>query len=206
MRAPTFTAIPPVFPAIVSTSPVCTPARTSMPRSCTADVIACAHRTPRAGPSNVAKKPSPAVSTSVPRNLPSMARTTPWCCSTRSPHPLSPSSAAFSVDPTMSVNMTVARTRSRSASSSRTAATKRSISSSRSSCRPITNRCSLPGNEMNRAPRICSASQRVSSMEKSRSSSRARTSVGTWIAGKVERTSIARFICESAFTAPGLAE
>ena len=75
--APTFTAMPPTFAAIVSTSPVWTPARTSIPRSGTASQIACAHRTPRAGPSNVAKNPSPAVSTSVPRKRPSIARTMP---------------------------------------------------------------------------------------------------------------------------------
>ena len=47
---------------------MCTPARTSMPRAPTASAIAEAQRTARAGPSNVAKNPSPAVPTSTPRN------------------------------------------------------------------------------------------------------------------------------------------
>ena len=53
------------------------PARTSSPTARTAPPIACAHRTPRAGPSNVAKNPSPAVLISVPRNRPMSARTAP---------------------------------------------------------------------------------------------------------------------------------
>jgi hypothetical protein len=67
IRAPTFTAMPPTLPAIVLSSPVCTPAQTSIPRSLTPSLIARAHRTPRAGPSNVAKNPSPAVSILFPR-------------------------------------------------------------------------------------------------------------------------------------------
>ena len=65
-RAPMFTAIPPTFPSIVSTSPVWTPARTSRSSARTASTIACAQRTARAGPSKVAKNPSPAVSISTP--------------------------------------------------------------------------------------------------------------------------------------------
>ena len=41
-----------------------------------ASTIDVAHRTARAGPSNVAKKPSPAVSTSTPRNRAICPRTT----------------------------------------------------------------------------------------------------------------------------------
>ena len=55
IRAPIATAMPPDFPSIVSTSPVWTPARTSIPSGRTASTIARAHRTARAGPSNVAK-------------------------------------------------------------------------------------------------------------------------------------------------------
>ena len=62
-------------PSTTCTSPVCTPARTSSPSRPVASTIACAHRTARAGPSNDAKKPSPAVSISVPRNRVSSART-----------------------------------------------------------------------------------------------------------------------------------
>ena len=46
--------------------------------------IALAQRTARAGPSNVARKPSPAVSTSRPRKRSSSARTSAWCCSSSS--------------------------------------------------------------------------------------------------------------------------
>jgi hypothetical protein len=59
-------AIPLTFSAIVSTSPVCTPARRSSPRGRTASTAAFAQRTALAGPSKVAKKPSPAVSISLP--------------------------------------------------------------------------------------------------------------------------------------------
>jgi hypothetical protein len=52
-----------------------TPARTSMPSGCIAATTARAHFTALAGPSNVAKNPSPAVSISVPLYRPSMART-----------------------------------------------------------------------------------------------------------------------------------
>lgn len=45
-----------------------------MPISRTASRMAQAHRMARAGPSKVAKKPSPAVSTSVPRNRSSSRR------------------------------------------------------------------------------------------------------------------------------------
>src|SRR6266849_2528950 len=66
-RAPMLTASPPILSPILSTSPVWSPARTSIPRGRTASVIAMAQRTARAGPSNEAKKPSPAVSISIPR-------------------------------------------------------------------------------------------------------------------------------------------
>ena len=68
------TAIPPALASIVSTSPVCTPARISIPSGRTASTAARAQRTARAGPSNVAKKPSPAVSISVPRDRASRSR------------------------------------------------------------------------------------------------------------------------------------
>ena len=45
-------------------------------------MIACAHRIPRPGPSNVARNPSPAVSISRPRNRASWPRTRAWCAST----------------------------------------------------------------------------------------------------------------------------
>ena len=67
IRAPTTTASPPGLPSIISHSPVCTPARASSPSSETASMTADAQRNPRAGPSKLAKKPSPAVSISRPR-------------------------------------------------------------------------------------------------------------------------------------------
>jgi hypothetical protein len=57
-----FTAIPPTLLSISSHSPVCSPARISIPSSRTPSEIAHAQRIARAGPSNDAKKPSPAVS------------------------------------------------------------------------------------------------------------------------------------------------
>ena len=167
-----------------------------------------AQRTARAGPSNVAKNPSPAVSTSVPRNRPSSARTTPVVLARRArPSALSPSSAAFSVEPTMSVNITVASTRSRSASSPRTSATKRSISSServlftdrRGSARH-------PGARRTARPGIRSAISRLLDRE-----------VEVAFPGEHERRHvdrrrsacvalIPRFIRSSAIAAPGLAD
>jgi hypothetical protein len=113
-RAPMLTAIPPTFSLIVSTSPVWTPALISIPSARTASTIASAHRTARAGPSNVAKNPSPAVSTSTPRNRTSNPRTTAWCRSIICRHAWSPYVAARSVAPTMSVNKIDASTRSNS--------------------------------------------------------------------------------------------
>src|SRR5438128_1093078 len=60
-----------------------------------------------AGWSNVAKNPSPAVSTSRPWNRLSWRRTSAWCALTICRHRLSPTSTALSVEPTMSVNNTV---------------------------------------------------------------------------------------------------
>ena len=78
-----------------STSPVCRPARISSPSGRTASTIACAQRTARAGPSNVAKNPSPAVSISVPRYRPIIARTAAWCRSSSTFHAPSPSAASL---------------------------------------------------------------------------------------------------------------
>ena len=49
-----------------SISPVCSPARISKPRGAIASEIACAHLTPRAGPSKVASTPSPVCLISAP--------------------------------------------------------------------------------------------------------------------------------------------
>ena len=103
-----------------SHSPVWSPARTSRPTSETRATMAMAQRIARAGPSKLAKKPSPAVSNSLPRKRVSSRRTISWCSRRRSRHARSPIAAAWAVDPTMSVKRTVARTRSDSSPSSST--------------------------------------------------------------------------------------
>jgi hypothetical protein len=60
------TVIPATLAPMTSHSPVCTPARTSMPNDRTAEVIASAQRTARSGVWKTAKNPSPAVSISRP--------------------------------------------------------------------------------------------------------------------------------------------
>ena len=110
IRAPMLTAMPPGFCPRSSHSPVCNPARISSPRSATASRTAIAQRIARAGPSKVAKNPSPAVSISRPEKWSSSLRTTAWCCSRNSAQRWSPSASARSVEPTMSVKRTVAST------------------------------------------------------------------------------------------------
>ena len=73
--APMFRAMPPSLPSIVSHSPVCSPARISIPRGGTSWTMVSAQRMARAGPSNEAKNPAPAVPISTPRKRPSKART-----------------------------------------------------------------------------------------------------------------------------------
>src|SRR5262249_50569505 len=78
-----------------------------------------AQRIARPGPSNVARKPSPAVFTSRPRNRASCLRTMAWCCSSSWHQSRSPNSPARFVEPTMSVKRTVAKMRSGSMADSR---------------------------------------------------------------------------------------
>ena len=80
-RAPMCTAIPPMSSPRTSHSPVCNPARTSMPSACTASRIDMAQRIARCGPSNIARKPSPDVFTSWPRKRLSCKRTMASCAS-----------------------------------------------------------------------------------------------------------------------------
>ena len=75
-------------------------------------LIASAARTAWAGCSKVAKNPSPAVSTSRPRNRWSSRRTAAWWAATSRCHARSPSLTVRSVDPTISVKRIVARNRS----------------------------------------------------------------------------------------------
>ncbi len=66
---------------------------------------------PRAGPSKEARKPSPVVLISLPRNTRSCSRIRASCASRSRCHRWSPIAAAVSVEPTMSVKITVASTR-----------------------------------------------------------------------------------------------
>ena len=76
IRDATCTAIPRGFsPSRRSTSPVWTPARTSSPSARSAYRISMAQRIARAGPSNAARNPSPAVSSSSPAKRSSARRT-----------------------------------------------------------------------------------------------------------------------------------
>ena len=108
MRAPTTTVIPPSFLPIRSHSPKWTPARISTPRSRTASAIEQAQVIAGAGSLKLAKKPSPAVSSSVPPKRLSSRRTIRWWASTRAFQRRSPSSSAIAVLSTMSVNRTAA--------------------------------------------------------------------------------------------------
>jgi hypothetical protein len=74
--------------------------------------MAAAQRIALVGLSKVAKKPSPAVAISRPRNRSSSLRTIVWWSSSSSRQLLSPSARACSVEPTMSVKSTVVSTRS----------------------------------------------------------------------------------------------
>src|SRR5512132_1069417 len=89
-------------------APRCTPARTSTPRSHMPSPMAWAHDKAAAGESNEAKKPSPAVSISRPRYFRSSRRTNAWWSPSSLRQPRSPSLEAIPVEPTMSVNTTVA--------------------------------------------------------------------------------------------------
>jgi len=111
-RCPMWTAMPPISSPRVSTSPTCSPALTSMPRARTASQIAIAHLIARAGPSNVASRPSPVGFTFRPRNRSSSLATIESWRSSIWAHRWSPSRVACAVDLTISVNMTVARARS----------------------------------------------------------------------------------------------
>ena len=111
---------------------------------------------PRAGPSNVARNPSPVVLISLPRNAVSSRRTAASCASSSSVQRRSPSAAARSVERTTSVNMTVARTRSGS-SATRVPVRNARTSSTIASVSPAQGKWSWPGSSTRPAPGICSA-------------------------------------------------
>ena len=91
------------------------PLRTSSPLRASASRMCHAQRIPRAGPSNVASIPSPAVFVSSPAYSARPSRTVRSKRSSAMPQLWSPSSLARSVDPTTSMKSTVASTRSVSA-------------------------------------------------------------------------------------------
>jgi hypothetical protein len=114
MRAPMCTAMPPMSSRFSSISPVCNPLRGSMPSGLTLSVIAASQRMARAGPSKVVRKPSAQVfhlAAPEPRQLLAHHLIVP--VEQRAPLPVA--TAARRVESTMSVNSTVANTRSGSA-------------------------------------------------------------------------------------------
>ena len=198
-----WTAIPATSSPTSSHSPVCRPARTLSPSAATASTISLAQRTARAGPSKVARKPSPIVLTSVPRQRASASRTTVLCSSSSSRQRPSPSRAACSVEPTMSVNSTVASTRSGSgcvgAGRSGTPRRRRARADrpSRRCPRRDTRRTARPGS--------ATATSRPSSIGSRRSSVTCVTRVGTRIVGSTARRSVWLIISISCRAMPGLA-
>ncbi len=111
-RDPMFTAMPPTSFPRISTSPECNPTGTSSPTARRRSRIARAHRIARAGASKSARNPSPVVLISRPPCAIELGRTSSSWRSSSSRQLRSPISAARSVDSTISLNITVARTRS----------------------------------------------------------------------------------------------
>ena len=105
-------------------------------------------------------------------------------------HARSPAVEAATVDPTMSVNSTVARYRSSSTSSRWIVVTNRSTSAGKSS--PTSHMWTSPGSSASSAPGMWSARYRPCSIETVRSSRRWMISVGTRIDGRRYRRSSSR--------------
>jgi len=111
-RAATWTAIPPTSAPLGCTSPVCRPARISTPSSRSRSRSAVAQRIAAPGLSKVARMPSPVDFTSRPPDRSTSSFAARSCASRSTLHCRSPIRLARSVDPTMSVNRTVASVRS----------------------------------------------------------------------------------------------
>ena len=198
LRAARFTAIPPTSSPTVSISPVCTPARTSSPssRDRLRDRLRAADRP--AGPSKVARTPSPVrLHLSAPRSARSLRRERSGRAATRhlAPPARSPDRRrAAPSNPTISVNST-ARSR---------------VSAGRGACRfPVTNQLGSASSEvvLTTSPIHRAGSRRREKLDERailRSSRRAacrlfswlqrvtarwNTSVGPWIAGRRGRRS-----------------
>ncbi len=104
----------------------------------------------------------------------------------------------------MSVNITVASTRSGSGTE-RAPVRNSSTSPSTASESPAQGTWSIPGSSTYRAPGICEASSSPARRLTTRSPCRWRTSVGTWIVGRMARTSMSRNISKICWTIAGLA-
>ena len=127
------------------------------------------------------------------KKLTSSWRISAWCVSSSSRHARSPSSAARSVEPTMSVNITVASTRSCSGVG-RTPVRNSCTSSSTASASPTYGRWSLPGSCTSFARGCATPGRRSAPAAVYTSSRRWRTSVGTRIDGRIARTSMSEFM------------
>ncbi len=187
IRAPIETAIPATFPSCSSHSPVWIPARTSIPSGRTAAAMAVAAWTARAGPSKVAKKPSPAVSSSSPWKRASSRRTRAWCRLSRSAQPASPRRAAVWVDSTISVKRMVASTRL-AAAGAESDAMNRLVASMVAACTSSSTQVKRPSNQGSSTscePRMRSAAYRA----RSRCIGLARMRVGTRMAESTSVTS-----------------
>ena len=203
--AATFTAMPARSSPRRSHSPVWIPARISIPNGSNGIAsMARAARIAFAGPSNTARNPSPRVLIARPPKFSICARTTSSWRSTRAFHRSSPSSAARSVEETMSVNRIVANARSGSARW-RDPVRNSSISSMTGSQSPTQIRWSRPGNSTYFAPGISWARYRPSSTG-TKLLSRFRIKVGEEICASAERTSISLHASNTAAAMPGLAQ
>jgi hypothetical protein len=130
MRAAALTAMPAMSSPRASTSPVCRPDRSESPRRAAAADKATAHFMARPGPSKLARIPSPVVLIRRPRCCPTSRCASLSCSSSSCRQALSPRVDSRLVESTMSVNRTVARTRS--------------TSSTMASRRPVTNSSTSP--------------------------------------------------------------
>ena len=146
-----------------SISPVCSPARRGSPICRDAAPSASAQRTPRPGPSNVARMPSPVLFTSLPRCRSTVCFARRSCASSSSRQRRSPISIARVVEFTISVNRTVASTRSASsADSDRSPVTNSSMSAISCSQSVIKQPCGRSSYSTYREPGMAAASLRPS--------------------------------------------
>ena len=197
--------MPRTFAPSSSHSPVWMPARISTPSCRTASPAESAQRTARAGPSNAARKPSPAVSTSRPRKRSSSRRTAAsWVLEQLAPAAVAeldgPLGRADDVGEEDGGQHAVGlRHRPRAGQElldlvGELVDVRRRRSSGR---RREARRTSRPGS--------WTARYRPSATLTSWSPVRWRTSVGTWIVGRTSRTSMYEFMRRRAAAAPGLA-